>query len=76
MNEHMDEFVRLFPIHPDYIDTFERITVIEKREVLRTLSQAMQRLLAQAGRRLTERCSRCSPFGVSSDQHAAPRGRG
>jgi hypothetical protein len=37
MNEHMDEFVRLFPIHPDYIDTFERITVIEKREVLRTL---------------------------------------
>lgn len=47
MNEHMDEFVRLFPIHPDYIDTFERITVIEKREVLRTLSQAMQRLLAK-----------------------------
>jgi predicted ATPase len=47
MNEHMDEFVRLFPIHPDYIDTFERIIVIEKREVLRTLSQAMQRLLPQ-----------------------------
>ena len=47
VNEHMDEFVRLFPIHPDYIDTFERITVIEKREVLKTLSQAMQRLLDQ-----------------------------
>lgn len=47
MNEHMDEFVRLFPIHPDYIDTFERITVIEKREVLKTLSQAMQHLLVQ-----------------------------
>jgi predicted ATPase len=47
MNEHLDEFVRLFPIHPDYIDTFERITVIEKREVLRTLSRAMQRLLVQ-----------------------------
>ena len=47
VNEHMDEFVRLFPIHPDYIDTFERMTVIEKREVLKTLSQAMQRLLDQ-----------------------------
>jgi hypothetical protein len=45
MNERMDEFVRLFPIHPDYIDTFERITVVEKREVLKTLSQAMKRIL-------------------------------
>ena len=34
MNESMDEFVRLFPVHPDYIDTFERITAVEKREVL------------------------------------------
>ncbi len=47
MNERMDEFVRLFPIHPDYIDTFERITVVEKREVLKTLSQAMKRVLNQ-----------------------------
>jgi len=47
MNERMDDFVRLFPVHPDYIDTFERITVAEKREVLRTLSFAMKRLLDQ-----------------------------
>lgn len=45
MNERMDEFVRLFPIHPDYIDTFERISVVEKREVLKSLSQAMRRVL-------------------------------
>ena len=45
MNERMDEFVRLFPIHPDYIDTFEQVTVAEKREVLRTLSRAMQGIL-------------------------------
>jgi hypothetical protein len=45
MNERMDEFVRLFPVHPDYIDTFERISVAEKREVLKTLSFAMKRLL-------------------------------
>ena len=45
MNEKMDEFVRLFPVHPDYIDTFERVTVVEKREILRTLSATMKRLL-------------------------------
>ena len=45
MNERMDEFVRLFPIHPDYIDTFERVTVVEKREILKTLSMAMKRVL-------------------------------
>ena len=26
LNERMDEFVRLFPVHPDYIDTFERVS--------------------------------------------------
>ena len=45
MNERMDEYVRLFPIHPDYIDTFERITIIEKREVLKTISNTMKNLL-------------------------------
>jgi len=47
MNERLDEFVRLFPVHPDYIDTFERITAAEKREVLKTLSLAMKKLLDQ-----------------------------
>ncbi len=45
MNERMDEFVHLFPIHPDYIDTFERVAAVEKREVLKTLSQAMKKML-------------------------------
>lgn len=45
MNERMDEFVRLFPVHPDYIDTFERVTAVEKREVLKSLSIAMKKLL-------------------------------
>ncbi len=45
MNERLDEFVRLFPVHPDFIDTFERIAVIEKREVLKTLSLAMNRIV-------------------------------
>jgi len=47
MNERMDEFVRLFPIHPDYIDTFERVTVVEKREILKTMSMAMKKVLDQ-----------------------------
>ena len=47
MNERMDEFVRLFPVHPDYIDTFEQVSVVEKREVLKTLSLAMKKRLDQ-----------------------------
>jgi len=48
MNERMDEFVRLFPVHPDYIDTFERVTAVEKREILKTISLAMKKLLGQS----------------------------
>ena len=47
MNERMDEYVDLFPVHPDYIDTFERVTAVEKREILRTLSLAMNRLIGK-----------------------------
>ena len=45
MNERMDEFVRLFPVHPDYIDTFERVKAVEKREVLKSVSIAMRKRL-------------------------------
>jgi energy-coupling factor transporter ATP-binding protein EcfA2 len=48
LNERMDEFVRLFPVHPDYIDVFERVTVVEKREILKTLSSTMRKLLNEA----------------------------
>lgn len=47
LNERMDEFVRLFPVHPDYIDTFEQVTVVEKREVLKTLSMGMKGILSK-----------------------------
>ena len=45
LNEGMDEYVRLFPVHPQYIDTFERVAAAEKREALRTLSNTMKRML-------------------------------
>lgn len=41
MHERLDEFVRLFPVHPDFIGTFQRLAVVEKRQVLKTLSSAM-----------------------------------
>lgn len=47
MAEKIEDFVRLFPVHPAYLETFERIYVVEKREVLKTLSAAMQSRLAQ-----------------------------
>ncbi len=47
MNERMTEFVSLFPIHPDYIDAFERITIIEKREILKTLERGVQTLVCE-----------------------------
>lgn len=45
MAESLDEFVRLFPVHPAYLRTFERITLVEKRRILTALSEAMRRLL-------------------------------
>ncbi len=45
MAERMDEFVELFPVHPAYLEMFERITVIEKRQALRAVSQEMRQRL-------------------------------
>ena len=47
MAEQIEDFVRLFPVHPAYLETFERIYIAEKREVLKTLSAEMKRLLDQ-----------------------------
>ncbi|GHV83239.1 hypothetical protein AGMMS50212_05790 [Spirochaetia bacterium] len=46
LNERMDEFVDLFPVHPDYIEAFERITIVEMRAILQTLSYDIKKLLA------------------------------
>ena len=45
MAERLEEFVALFPVHPSYLRTFERVTLVEKRRVLTTLSHAMAELL-------------------------------
>ena len=45
MNERMDDYVRLFPVHPDYIGTFERLVFTEKRGALVTLRDQIQVIL-------------------------------
>ena len=47
MNERMDDFAALFPIHPDYVETFERIPIVEKRGVLQIISMAIKELVGQ-----------------------------
>lgn len=48
MNGRIDEFVDLFPVHPDYIDTFEQVSAVEKRQILKSLSISMNKLMDQA----------------------------
>jgi hypothetical protein len=43
----MDEYVRLFPVHPDYLKTFEQIHFTEKRGALKTIEAAMLAILDQ-----------------------------
>ena len=47
MNERMDEYVRLFPVHPDYLKIFEQIHFTEKRGALKTIEGAIQAILNQ-----------------------------
>jgi len=74
MNERMDEFVRLFPVHPDYIDTFERVTAVEKREVLKTLSRACEKLLDKEvpGSGLLVSGSKDSELGTQNPELSPP----
>ena len=38
MSSRLEEFVDLFPIHPSYIDVFNRIYLIENRHILKNIS--------------------------------------
>jgi hypothetical protein len=62
MAEKLDDFVRLFPVHPAYLETFERVYVAEKREVLKTLSAAM-------GDRLDKDVPRDEPGLIAYDSY-------
>ena len=62
MAERLEEFVRLFPVHPTYLEVFEAISVAEKREVLKTLSTEIKR-------RLNESVPQDQPGLVSYDSY-------
>lgn len=47
MSERIDDYVDLYPIHPAYIDIFNRVYIAENREVLRTISLTVEALLDQ-----------------------------
>ena len=45
MAERLDDFIELFPVHPAYLEVFERVTIGERRELLKAISQEMMKLL-------------------------------
>lgn len=45
MQEKLDTYVGLYPVHPAYLEVFERVRVGEKRQALASLATAMQALL-------------------------------
>ncbi|WP_044640701.1 DUF6079 family protein [Risungbinella massiliensis] len=47
LNEELEQYVELFPIHPSYLSTFENVMVTEKRVALKTISSEIKKLLDQ-----------------------------
>ena len=45
MSERMEEYVDLFPIHPSFIDVFNKIYIIENRHILKNISEIIRRIL-------------------------------
>lgn len=64
MAERIDDFVDLFPVHPAYLTTFEQLTLVEKREVLRTVE-------AEIRQRNDQEVPATAPGVVSIDSYRA-----
>lgn len=45
MSERIEEYVDLFPIHPAYIEVFNKIYIIENRHILKNISEIIRRIL-------------------------------
>ncbi len=45
MSERIEEYVDLFPIHPSFIDVFNKIYIIENRHILKNISEILRRIL-------------------------------
>ena len=62
----MEEFVELFPVHPDYVDTFALIHFVEQRQMLKTLSAEMRGGWTRTCRRTGRASSPTTPTGPRS----------
>ncbi|MDC7724454.1 DUF6079 family protein [Priestia megaterium] len=47
LGEDIEKFVNMFPIHPAYLETFEKVNIAEKRVVLQTISKEIKKLLTR-----------------------------
>lgn len=45
MAERLEEFVELYPIHPAYIDVFNKIYIIENRHILKNISEIIKNII-------------------------------
>src|SRR5690625_3387865 len=45
--EDIETYVNMFPIHPSYLEMFERVSIAEKRVALKTISDEIRKLLDQ-----------------------------
>ena len=45
MSERIDEYIELYPIHPAYIDVFNKVYIAENRHVLKTISLTVKGIL-------------------------------
>lgn len=47
MSERLEDYVELYPIHPAYIDVFNRVHIAENRHVLKTISTTINQILGE-----------------------------
>lgn len=45
MSERINEYIELYPIHPAYIDVFNKVYIAENRHVLKTISMTVKEML-------------------------------
>lgn len=45
MSERLEEYVKLYPIHPSYFDVFNKIYIIENRQILKNISIIIRNIL-------------------------------
>lgn len=47
LSEEMETYVDMFPIHPAYLEMFERVNIAEKRVALKTISDEIKKLISK-----------------------------